>query len=406
MNRLSGDPVNGSIFDLYKIKATSATSSEYQQAYNDLKNGKFVSSEMESAGEKQSGGNGAVSFSKLAQNTFYVITQKSCPGTYQPTPEGTYAIIYTQYKDNKFSPIVTYSGNGTLGKSDSGKYLWYQYPTRVAIYMKNNNGAILSGVQMKLTDVDNGNVVRTWESGKSAVEFRGQLVRGRTYRVELVKQLKGYTETAPKTFVVEQGTPGALQKVELIATKSTTPTPTPTPTSSGGGGGSKSSSSSSTTSTTKRTQLVDVRVKKTWKDANGTEVAWPEGATAKIQLYRNNEAVADKVLTLTAEQQISAFKDLPKYDSYGLPYTYTIREVDDPDAYVPEGVSGTLAMQVVDSANTAPASSGAAASDGSGNTTFTNSAKTGDNNPILPLIALMSLAAVAIVIVLMKRRRS
>ncbi|MDO5701967.1 MAG: FctA domain-containing protein [Lachnospiraceae bacterium] len=392
-------PVSASDFYLYRITASKGTSA-YESAAESLAKGTIRWDELTATAKQTTGSDGKATFT-VGPNTYYVIRQTAVSGPYQRTPDSKAAIIRTSYsaKSDTFNTSVI-SGNNILVKKNA-EWIWKQAPTKVTIYMKSSSGAYLSGAKLSLASTTG--TVATWETDGKGKTFTGQLNLGSQYRVSQTNQLQGYKTADPVTFTVASSSDGTAQTVTITAQKEATSS-----SSSGGGGGGGTTSSSATSSRT-AVQYVNVRARQVWTNADGTVATWPEGVTVRVQLYANNQEVQGRVLSLNAQNPSGTFENLPKNDSQGRAITYAAR-VTSVTGYTGEGEmpKGTLQVEVADlSTNSGTTASGTTASGSTtGNTTQTNSASTGDMSPIVPLVALMTLALAVIAIVVLGRKKN
>ena len=397
-------------FYLYRIPYEKGTKN-YNSAAANLKKGTVKWSQLKAWKRSISQEDGAVTFTTLEPDTYYVIKENAITGQpYQLTPESKSAVISTKYS-SKSKSVTTkvISGNNVL-VSNSGSLIWKDTPTKVTVYMRSSSGALLKGAKLALTNAA-GTTIDSWESGDSGHTITEKLNLNEAYKVTQTNQLQGYATAPAVTFTVKQEN-GNDQKVTLTAQKTATSTSTTSNSgggSSGGGGSSSSKSTSSASTTRAAAQYVNVRVRENWTNPDGTVTAWPEGTTVRVQLYANNQEVSGRVLSLNAQNPSGAFENLPKNDTSGRAITYTAKAVS-VTGYTGEGEmpQGTLQVDIVDVASTS--SSGGAAvgtmNGTTGGTTRTTSAVTGDTSPILPLIALMALAAAVIAIVVLGRKKN
>jgi len=76
-------------------------------------------------------------------------------------------------------------------------------------------------------------------------------------------------------------------------------------------------------------EVVNVSVDKTWKNSDGSDLAWPDGAIVTIALMNGTTQV--KTCKLTGSNPVHTshtFENLPKYDNQGNTITYTVTEAN------------------------------------------------------------------------------
>lgn len=72
-------------------------------------------------------------------------------------------------------------------------------------------------------------------------------------------------------------------------------------------------------------ETTSVTVSKAWTNG-GEPMGWPAGVTVEVQLYQNGTEMTGKTLTLSGTEISGTFDRLPKADSYGSEYIYTVKE--------------------------------------------------------------------------------
>lgn len=87
-------------------------------------------------------------------------------------------------------------------------------------------------------------------------------------------------------------------------------------------------------------EIIDIKGKKIWEDQNNREQRRPKQIT--VSLLRNGINYREQVVSENSSNEWGyVFTSVPKYDSSGTTYTYTVKEIDVPEGYMSE-VAGTI----------------------------------------------------------------
>ena len=104
---------------------------------------------------------------------------------------------------------------------------------------------------------------------------------------------------------------------------------------------------SAETTLTITNRAKDIPVAKKWVNSDGTELPWPSGATAKIQLVADSDDVAGRVITLTESQKTYTFSGLPIKNANSDDIVYTVREEEVTTGYSFVNVTGSVDTSLV-----------------------------------------------------------
>ena len=186
----------------------------------------------------------------------------------------------------------------------------------VKIKKVNANGTALSGAQFALYQADGTTAVTTkdaegnetpvtWTSNGSDWDITQYVTFGSTYVLKETSAPANYVPAGDITFKVNDD--GSVTLAE----------------------GTKGASYANNTITVTNEDGTSVTVSKKWVDANGDTITWPstiEVSSVQVQLYQGETAYGEAV-SLTSGSTSYTWNNLPKKDSNGNEYTYTVQEV-------------------------------------------------------------------------------
>ncbi len=155
--------VNGAKYTIYKIKASDRSSDAYKTAAEHLAAGVVNYDELTQAGSYESADKGKVLFSGLAMNTYFVVREDSAPRGYH---RSTHPVIIRTgiNKENKPDISVVDSGKDTVGKLQSGIYVWRERPVRLEINKTDSNKDYLAGAKLLIYDTETEKAIAGWVS--------------------------------------------------------------------------------------------------------------------------------------------------------------------------------------------------------------------------------------------------
>lgn len=76
---------------------------------------------------------------------------------------------------------------------------------------------------------------------------------------------------------------------------------------------------------------TDIEVRKIWEDQNNNDKHRPQ--SLEVKLLQNEQAMGDSLILTADNDWKGMWKDLPKSDKNGIPYRYSVQELNLPDGY-------------------------------------------------------------------------
>lgn len=210
--------VPGSTYTLYKLVPRTQTVSTFANGIALQADG----TDMEEiyVTEDVTDENGKITFENLLIGPTYIVRETKAPEGYQVSKNPI--SIEVQLTAEGANPELIDNGGGTVVMDEDGNITWLEPPTRVEIEKVDENGKLLAGAKLQLTDA-NGKVIDTWTTDDKAHVLEAVLVTDQKYILTELEAPSGYQIAEPVTFTVEEKTQGVgeiyTQKVTMIDKK-------------------------------------------------------------------------------------------------------------------------------------------------------------------------------------------